>query len=220
MVVVVVQATDYYTRGEIALAHFGLLSVWLLLWLDEAASTKGTLRLQSPQLTDVVRAQILFLEHFLHTHDDENKETRLIRPMSCDLAVHLMINDCYIHVLFAPAIAYKLCSRRAVALVASKQMHTHAMLGSHVRICTSPPGMRAIPSETSHMHSVSISSLVAFFASFHDHQSSHAYSITPSHRHAFYDFMNALCHELQFDEISNSTPVLFPFPCQCLPGKH
>jgi hypothetical protein len=144
VVVVVVQATDYYTRGEIALAHFGLLSVWLLLWLDEAASTKGTLRLQSPQLTDVVRAQILFLEHFLHTHDDENKETRLIRPMSCDLAVHLMINDCYIHVLFAPAIAYKLCSRRAVALVASKQMHTHAMLGSHVRICTSPPAMRQI----------------------------------------------------------------------------
>jgi hypothetical protein len=40
-----------YTRGEIALSRFGLASVWLLLWLDDAASTKGTLRLQSPQLT-------------------------------------------------------------------------------------------------------------------------------------------------------------------------
>ena len=76
------------------------LSLWAAVkWLDSTTKGTGSPRLISTIDVDVVQPARSYYWSTFFTHDDENKETRLIRPTrkekrSCDSALDL-INDCY-----------------------------------------------------------------------------------------------------------------------------
>jgi hypothetical protein len=89
------------------------LSLWAAVWsvwLWLASTTPRSIS----TLIDVVCARFCLSYYWstFFTHDDENKETRLIRARRRECFNNQqtsLINGCYTHVLFAPATAYKLC---------------------------------------------------------------------------------------------------------------